>query len=149
MLTFTLTWSADADLDLWFECDLDAYDKTRVYYGNKQQKKCDSKLDVDMREDKRVNIRLDGTQGQIENIYANKLEHQKNYTYTVHKYEGNDQPTYYTVWVMRRYCTSQFTFSGSVCLDQIKKVHKDVLENRGDKHEYVLQFDENEQFQYE
>ena len=120
-----------------------------VYWETKYQKKCDSKLDVDMRADKQVNIRLDGTQGQIENIYVNDLKNKRNYTYTVNKYSGNAEPTYYTVWVTRRYCNTQLTFSGKDCLDQIKKVHKNVLKKRGDKHEYVLEFDENEKFQFE
>ena len=76
LVTLTLTWNAPQDLDLWFDCK-DEREDYLVYHYHKYVRKCDARLDIDMREDERTKIRLDGSVGQIENIYVNKLTDKK------------------------------------------------------------------------
>lgn len=45
LVTLTLEWRDDVDLDLRFFCKQNG---EKVYYGNKYSKRCDAKLDVDM-----------------------------------------------------------------------------------------------------
>lgn len=59
-VTFTLMWRDDVDLDLWFTCNKNS---NKVYWSNKADGTCDSKLDVDMRESRINYKRADGSVG--------------------------------------------------------------------------------------
>jgi len=58
-LTFTLKWKAKVDLDLYLYCE----HGTSINFNNKKCSKCDTELDIDMREGASENVRADGTRG--------------------------------------------------------------------------------------
>ena len=59
-LTVTLKWNSKVDLDLHFYCH-----DTKIYHGTKKckNKKCKSRLDIDMQSTKYNYKRADGTKG--------------------------------------------------------------------------------------
>ena len=99
LVTFTLEWHADVDLDLWFFCK---QDNDKVYYGDKRSETCDAKLDVDMLRHHINNVREAGDVGQLENLYGNTIV-DGDYEFAVHYFSGNETVNY-KLYVTRDFC---------------------------------------------
>lgn len=100
-----------------------------------------------MREDERTKIRLDGSFGQIENIYVNKLTHKTKYSYTVHKFSGTNDTTFFELWYMRNFTNiPMFPDHPEISLNKIMKHHKGALKWVGDSQTFYLTFDKDEEY---
>ena len=94
---------------------------------------CDARLDIDMVAARRTNIRLDGTSGQIENISINKLKHAQQYSYTVNKFAGSSEDTFFELWYMKKFTNVPlFPDHPEVSLNKIMKYDKGVIRDVGE-----------------
>lgn len=58
-----------------------------MYFGMKYSQKCDAKLDIDMLAKRMDYVRHDGSIGQIENLYVNKMKEGKVYKIRIEKHQ--------------------------------------------------------------
>ena len=100
----TLEWRAAVDLDLHFKCSTNEQGFiNEVYWLHKYQAECNSKLDVDMREDRKDNERRNGEKGQLENLYVESPQ-ARNYEFSVVWFSGSEEQVHFNLYLTRRFC---------------------------------------------